>query len=276
MGAFVIVPSSKVWKRKVIGPPLPVLGWLGLGLIMVLLSACGSHVYHQVRKGDTLYSISWRYHQDYHQVAAWNDISPPYVIHEGEWVRVAPPKPGSSPKRVAAAQSPVKPQAAKPQAAVPEKSPSPPPAQAGRQPACSKASPNVPKSPSLVDPADGHWPVPGPIVHRFNPAAPGKKGIDLAGTRGAPVRAAAAGRVVYSGNGLRGYGNLLIVKHSEKFLSAYAHNQKLLVKEGEHVRQGQIIAKMGSTEIDRVLLHFEIRLNGKPVDPLHYLPKRGT
>lgn len=116
------------------------------------------------------------------------------------------------------------------------------------------------------------WPVKGKIVKTFslkgvNP----NKGIDLAGTRGTPVCATADGMVVYSGNGLRGYGQLIILKHTEEYLSAYAHNDQILVKEGAHVKQGQIIAKMGQTEADRVKLHFEIRQNGQPIDPRHLL-----
>ena len=256
-----------------------VVNGLVLAAVVALVSACGSHVYHQVRKGDTLYSVSWRYHQDYHQVAQWNGISPPYIIHEGQWIRVAPPKPDVFPNQVPPPSPGAKSKADKPPNQVAGKSSPYSPPHAERPPRSNESSPRKPPKLAprpLVDPVAWLWPVEGPIVHRFNATAPGKKGIDIAGARGAAVRAAAAGRVVYSGDGLRGYGNLLIVKHSDRFLSAYAHNRVLLVKEGEHVVQGQTIAEMGSTEIDRVLLHFEIRLNGKPVDPLHYLPKRGT
>lgn len=102
---------------------------------------------------------------------------------------------------------------------------------------------------------------------------PGKQGIDIASSAGSIINASAAGKVVYSGNGLRGYGNLIIIKHNEKFLSAYAHNQSILVNEGAFVKQGEAIARMGNTESNQVKLHFQIRINGKPVDPLRYLPK---
>jgi lipoprotein NlpD len=116
-----------------------------------------------------------------------------------------------------------------------------------------------------------HWPARGRVVRRFGSA--GSNGIDIAGRPGQPVRAASAGRVVYSGGGLRGYGELIIVKHNKRYLSAYAHNEEALVKEGDIVAGGQRIATIGRTGTDRVKLHFEIRRDGKPVNPLRYLPK---
>ncbi|MHB1514213.1 MAG: peptidoglycan DD-metalloendopeptidase family protein [Acidiferrobacteraceae bacterium] len=115
------------------------------------------------------------------------------------------------------------------------------------------------------------WPVVGPLLRGFGQH--GNKGIDIGGSLGAAVRAAAAGEVVYAGSGLPGYGKLIILKHNKTFLSAYAHNSRILVKEGEMVRRGQEIAEMGSSGTDRIMLHFEIRLRGNPVDPLHYLPR---
>ncbi|MEJ2687901.1 MAG: peptidoglycan DD-metalloendopeptidase family protein, partial [Gammaproteobacteria bacterium] len=118
------------------------------------------------------------------------------------------------------------------------------------------------------------WPTKGPVIQGYDPEQIGKKGITLGGRMGQPVRAAAGGRVVYSGSGLVGYGRLIIIKHDKDYLSAYANNSKLLVKEGERVRRGQVIARLGSSGINRVALHFEIRRDGKPVNPLRYLPKR--
>jgi lipoprotein NlpD len=116
------------------------------------------------------------------------------------------------------------------------------------------------------------WPADGQVLNRYTESD--SKGVDIAGTRNAPVRAAANGRVVYQGSGLRGYGQLIIIKHNDEFLSAYAHNDRIHVKEGDAVKRGQKIADMGSTGTDRVKLHFEIRRQGVPVDPLKYLPSR--
>jgi lipoprotein NlpD len=116
------------------------------------------------------------------------------------------------------------------------------------------------------------WPVQGTVINKFESKGIGNRGLDIAGRRGEPVRAAASGRVVYSGEGLRGYGRLIIIKHNDDFLSAYAHNDKIFVKENELVKAGQKIASMGSSGAERTKLHFEIRLRGKPVDPLNYLP----
>jgi lipoprotein NlpD len=133
----------------------------------------------------------------------------------------------------------------------------------------------VPK-PALAAPDDGAkldwvWPAKGKIVNGFSEAT-SLKGIDIAGSAGQPITASAAGKVVYAGSGLRGYGKLIIIKHNETYLSAYAHNRDILVKEGQQVGKGQKIAEMGNTDADQVKLHFEIRRQGKPVDPLRYLP----
>lgn len=226
-------------------------------LLALLLGGCGSHVYHQVRPGDTLYSISWHYKQDYQQVARWNELSPPYTIHEGEWLRVAPPGSATDrapPSRIAKNTS----KNAEKQAGVT-------PDQGRRDTQVARAAPSPPLK-------DWIWPVKGEVTRKFTGGKPGKQGIDIAGSAGTPVRAAAGGRVVYSGNGLRGYGNLVIIKHNDKFLSAYAHNQSILVAEGAQVNQGDEIARMGNTESSTVKLHFQIRINGQPVDPLRYLP----
>ncbi|HWC45033.1 MAG TPA: peptidoglycan DD-metalloendopeptidase family protein, partial [Casimicrobiaceae bacterium] len=121
------------------------------------------------------------------------------------------------------------------------------------------------------DHLDWMWPAKGKIVTNFSETA-NLKGIDIAGTAGEPVRASAPGRVVYAGNGLRGYGKLIIIKHNDTYLSAYAHNREILVKEGQQVTRGQKIAEMGNTDADQVKLHFEIRRHGKPMDPTKYLP----
>jgi lipoprotein NlpD len=119
-----------------------------------------------------------------------------------------------------------------------------------------------------------HWPHSGTVIANFSSSGKVNKGIDIAGNPGDSVKAAADGSVVYAGNGLLGYGNLIIVNHNEHYLSAYAHNRKILVKEGEGVKAGQVIAELGSTGTDKPKLHFEIRKNGNPVDPSRYLPRR--
>ena len=240
---------------------------IGISLVLaLLLFGCGAHVFHQVRKNDTLYSISWHYNQDYRQVAKWNGLAPPYTITEGQWLRVAPPGPeaGLAPP-VYSKQAK---EASRPQAGT---------SQPSRPKPVPKAT--VPKAvepkerPASVSNVAWHWPVKGKVIQGFSSNKPGAQGIDIAANQGTLVNAAAAGKVVYSGNGLRGYGNLIIIKHNEKFLSAYAHNQSILVKEGAMVKQGDAIARMGKTESNRVKLHFQIRINGKPVDPMRYLPK---
>lgn len=118
------------------------------------------------------------------------------------------------------------------------------------------------------------WPASGPVLRSFDAGSEGRKGINIGGNSGQPVHAAADGKIVYSGSGLGGYGRLIIIKHNKEFLSAYAHNRKLIASEGEWVRKGQEIALMGNSGTDRVQLHFEIRKHGKPVDPLQYLPPR--
>lgn len=217
----------------------------------------GAHPgHHTVSKGDTLYSIAWIHDLDYRDVARWNGIPRPYRIYPGQRLRldppaVSPPRP-PPPKRV-----PADPPARAPQTR-PESRPVPPP-----QPATRPARQAGAK---LV----WAWPAAGTLQARFDDN--GSKGIDIAGTPGAPIQAASTGKVVYSGSGLRGYGKLIIIKHNNTHLSAYAHNEKLLVEEGERVDGGQRIATMGQSGSDRVKLHFQIRRNGKPVDPLLYLP----
>jgi len=201
-------------------------------------------VLHVVRTGDTLYSIAWDAGLDYRALARWNGISSPYVIRPGQRLRLRPragqgPAPGTRPARAAR----------------------PKPAPGGPNSTQSSASPAW------------AWPTDGPLLRRFSDKS-ASPGIDIGGQPGQVVKSTADGRVVYSGDGLRGYGQLIIVKHNETFLSAYAHNRKLLVSEGEQVKRGQAIAEMGATGTDRVKLHFEIRERGDAVDPLRHLPSR--
>ena len=208
-----------------------------------------------VRRGDTLYGIAFRNGLDYRDVAAWNGIRSPYTIYPGQRLRLYG-SPSAGGRRVATRPSsePVR----------------RPPANTGTRPAPTPA-------PSPAAPASRlgwAWPADGQIIGTYASGDPTRQGIDIAGQRGDPVRAAADGVVVYSGSGLVGYGELVIVKHDDSWLSAYGHNRARLVAEGAKVRAGQQIAEMGRTGADRDMLHFEIRYDGKPVDPLRYLPKR--
>jgi lipoprotein NlpD len=225
---------------------------IALAVSALILSACGSLAYHRVEDGETLYSIGWQYGYDYRTVAAWNDIDAPYVIKPGQWLRVAPPPGGGAGVH----------QAPQPHHII-EASVSPP-------------HDHTPPPPQAHRPIKWSWPARGRLVVKFSPDHPMRKGVDIGGHLGEPVRAAAAGRVVYSGSGLIGYGNLVIIKHNEHYLSAYGYNRTLLVKEGDEVARGQEIAEMGTAASgDKdIKLHFEIRRDGDPVNPLKYLPGR--
>jgi len=236
-------------------------GWhIGLAAAALLLSACGSLVYHRVRQGETLYSIGWEYGYDYRTLARWNGIDAPYVIKPGQWLRMAPP-PGAT--TASGAQTGTAP--------APEAGTAP--HGSGRSaPTVAGVEPPPPHDRSASKDIRWSWPAKGKLLMRFSSHHLAQKGLDIAGTMGEPVRAAAAGRVVYSGDGLKGYGNLIIIKHGAHYLSAYGYNSRLFVKEGDEVSRGQEIAAMGRAGTDRVKLHFEIRRDGDPVDPLDYLP----
>jgi lipoprotein NlpD len=266
--------------------------WL---LLLAGLTACGQMrppggaqvINYAVQPGDTLYSISWRYGYDYRQVAAWNRIRAPYTLTVGQVIRIIPPyqqtaRTGPTPAETAAARSrPVEPTSSTPEPAATTATP-PPTSTTASAPSQSKPSPRP--APSRPAPATTtvqkkailwEWPVQGTQKYAFNPNA-GKKGIGITGSLGQAVHAAADGDVVYSGSGLIGYGNLLIIKHDDIYLSAYGHNRRLLVKEGSKVKRGQKIAEMGESNKDGVVLHFEIRRDGNPVNPRTYLPKTGS
>jgi len=264
--------------------------WL---LALALLAACGGpratapvsdratpqrqpeSEYRGVVRGDTLYSIAWESGRDYKDLAAWNKIPPPYTIKLGQQIRLYPPgagQPGAdkaSAKRTETKTEPAAKPATKPAAAATkEPAPKPKPAPAKTEPTDTAAA----KKPASQEFGPWAWPVKGKILNTFSETG-NNKGLDIGGARNQAIAAAADGRVVYQGSGLRGYGQLIIVKHNDDFLSAYAHNDKLHVKEGDLVKRGQKIAEMGSTGTDLVKLHFEIRRHGVPVDPLRYLPK---
>lgn len=216
---------------------------------------------HRVESGETLYAIAWRYGLDYRELARWNAIPEPFTIHKGQLLRISRPAVIPEPPRPSVAAAP----AVEPREPTPrEGRAAPAPRQSSR-----RAAPPPPRDDRAV--SAWRWPARGKLVGTFGRS--GGKGIDIAGTRGAAVVAAAAGRVVYSGSGLRGYGKLIIVKHNKRYLSAYAHNDHLHVREGETVKSGQRIADMGSTDARTVKLHFEIRRDGRPVDPTRFLPR---
>ncbi|MBE0438581.1 MAG: peptidoglycan DD-metalloendopeptidase family protein [Gammaproteobacteria bacterium] len=205
---------------------------------------------YTVKKGDTLYSISWRYGMDYKTLAAINNIRSPYKIYVGQKLVFK-----SSHQQSTKTTTVTKPQ------------PTP------SKPTSSKTTTNATVA-TTNQALTWHWPTQGKIVSTYSKSAAGRKGIDIAGKSGQSIVAAASGKVVYSGNGLPRYGNLMIIKHNDVYLSAYAHNKTLLFKEGDFVKAGQKIATMGNTGTQNVQLHFEIRRNGKPVDPMRFLPKR--
>ena len=219
----------------------------------------GKPGYYTVKPGDTLIRIGLESGQSWKDVARWNNLENANLIEVGQVLRVVPPV-----ASVAVSDSGgivVRPVAVAPVApAVPAASTSTTP------------KPATPAASAGEDDVAFIWPSSGTLLAGFDEAR--NKGFDISGKAGDPVVAAADGRVVYAGAGLRGYGNLIILKHNNTFLTAYAHNQALLVKEDQAVRKGQKIAEMGSTDADRVKLHFEIRRQGKPVDPVRYLPSR--
>ena len=212
--------------------------------------------YYRVKPGDTLSRIALESGQNFRDLVTWNNLASPDQIEVNQLLRVVPPGAVTAPLEAGVSTAPVA-----------DTSVQSAPLGAATGPLASGPG-NVP----AAGPGNFilEWPVHGPLVSRFDQTR--NKGIDIGGVAGEPVRAAAGGRVVYAGNGLRGYGNLLIIKDNSTFLTAYAHNRVLLVKEGDPVIQGQEIAEMGNTDSDRVALHFELRREGKPVDPVAYLP----
>lgn len=219
---------------------------------------------HVVRAGETLYGISFRFGLRYQDVAAWNGISDPYTIEVGQRLRLRPP--GSMPSsprpddRGIASSTPRRPHPISPNPSRPV------------DPATVAAPPMRPPA-SAVGAPSWRWPAQGQIIGRYVSGDQTQQGINIAGSAGQPILAASDGIVVYSGAGLVGYGELIIIKHSEEWLSAYAHNRRRLVVEGSRVKSGDVIAEMGKTGAIREMLHFEIRRNGKPVDPLAFLPR---
>ncbi|RZA31328.1 MAG: LysM peptidoglycan-binding domain-containing protein [Lysobacteraceae bacterium] len=214
----------------------------------------------QVQRGDTLYGLAFRNGIDFRDLASWNRIGAPYTIYPGQSLRLYPSAGDRGSSSVAArpaatTQNPGRPAVSTAPAATPP------------------VAPTIARSP-VSSGFSWRWPADGAVIGRYSAGDASKQGVDIAGSSGQAVRAGADGVVVYSGGGLVGYGELVIIKHSESWLSAYGHNRKRLVNEGQNVKAGQQIAEMGRSGASRDMLHFEIRYNGKPVDPLQYLPKR--
>ncbi|AFU98188.1 peptidoglycan DD-metalloendopeptidase family protein [Simiduia agarivorans] len=248
-----------------------------VGLLLVLLSALiscagpggGAPVYertqaqtrvgaktHRVQKGETLYSIAFRYGVDYKELSRRNGIGKNYTIYPGQLIYLDVSNTPVTNKSQPVAKQP----AAKSRT------------QVAKKPVSEPAKPAA-RTVQFTD-FRWTWPANGRILRAYSPKSGLNKGIDIEGRLGEPVLSAAPGTVVYAGDGLRGYGRLVIIKHNDQFLSAYAHNSKLLVKEGEVIKGNQKIAEIGSSGTDTTKLHFEIRREGEPVDPLLYLPKR--
>jgi lipoprotein NlpD len=216
-------------------------------LCLLVLSACTSTLVdyesgtHVVQSGETLYTIAWRHGVDHRSLAVWNGLNDPNLIFVGQRIRLRPPS-GSTAR------------------------PAPRPA------ASTAPARNLPPPPSLPAPT-WRWPTRGPIVSQFGTAGQVASGLGIGGQVGQDINSAAAGRVVYAGSGLIGYGQLVIVEHNETYLTAYGHNSRLLVEQGQTVRQGEKIAEMGLGPGRVPRLHFEIRRNGVPVDPVQHLPR---
>lgn len=239
---------------------------------------------YYVRKGDTLYAIAFSYGLDPMDVAQMNGISSPYTIYPGQKIKLTAPSVSSQGGKSA---SGVQISAAKTPGQVTTKTIESPVSSTRSSTEQVKTTPKVSSSKATEkptsnkqpvsgksDPKGWKWPTNGRVLRGFVAGDPARNGLDIAGKEGQSITASAAGQVVYSGNGLIGYGELIIVKHSEKMLSAYAHNRVRLVKEGDQVWAGQKIAEMGRNSRNEQLLHFEIRALGKPVNPLNYLPKQ--
>jgi lipoprotein NlpD len=222
-----------------------------------------THGTHLVQPGESLYEIAWRYGRDYRDIAQANNISAPYVIYPGQRINLKAPKRNTN----TYATRVMKPEV--PSHSV-ENTKSTPALQVKTN--SSKPIEKSSQVPAATFKNDWQWPVKGKVIKHYSSSGVGLKGIAIAGDLGKEVKAPANVKVVYRGQGLSGYGQLIIIKHNDTYLSAYGHNSQLLVKEGQNVNKGQVIAHMGRTDTDSVKLHFEVRKNGRPIDPLNVLP----
>jgi lipoprotein NlpD len=271
IGAPVAAPSSS--------PGAPPITTDASGKPLPGIENYGKPGYYAVRPGDTIRRIGTETGQNWRDIARWNNLENPDLIEVGQVLRVIPPA-GVTPAPTAT-PAPLTADAARTgPSAGPGTITAAAPAPATAASAAAKPTPSIvtasPATPAATASGDEDvgwiWPAQGSLIAGFDEAK--NKGLDIGGKAGDSVLAAADGRVVYAGAGLRGYGNLIILKHNNTYLTAYAHNRTLLVKEDQSVQKGQKIAEMGNSDADRVKLHFEIRRQGKPVDPARYLPAR--
>ncbi len=248
-----------------------------IGMLALALAACSSSVVREngsgsgpvtssrakpgatvvVKRGDNLYRIATDNGITLRDLAAWNGLASPYTIHPGQRIRLYPSSGSASGSAGRGSTATTR-----------------APTRGAGTAATASTPPPAPPRPPVDSGLSWRWPADGELIGRFAGGDPTKQGIDIAGKSGAPVRAASDGVVVYSGSGLVGYGELIIIKHNDQWLSAYGHNRNRLVNEGAVVKSGQQIAEMGRSGAARDMLHFEVRYNGKPVDPLSYLPRR--
>jgi lipoprotein NlpD len=257
--------------------PSPSAGAEGARPVPMGAENAGKPGYYTVKPGDTLIRVGLETGQNWRDLQRWNSLENANLLEVGQVLRVVPPGQDASvvaTRPVTSIRVEPRPLDAKaPTAGGSAPSASAPAPAATPTVAAAPAPAAAPTPPAATDDDPGWaWPASGPVLTGFDEAR--NKGLSIGGKAGDPVLAAADGRVVYAGSGLRGYGNLVIIKHNATFLTAYAHNQTLLVKEDQAVKRGQKIAEMGSSDADRVKLHFEIRRQGKPVDPARLLPSR--
>ncbi len=246
------------------------------------IPASGIHI---VESGETLFSIGFRYGLDYKELAAFNRITPPYTIFPMQKIRLGI-QPGTATAQADSGKTPISPPetkvaatkntetksevaVSKPNVVIPSSSPV-----IVNTPSSNKAEPLAPIQTNDAPISAWDWPVDGEVVTRFSNAGVSSKGINIKANEGSLIKAVANGTVVYAGSGLIGYGNLVIVKHNEVYLSAYAYNERILVKEQQNVQMGDSLAVIGGKGNERPLLHFEVRRDGRPIDPLSVLPKR--
>ncbi|MBA6390450.1 peptidoglycan DD-metalloendopeptidase family protein [Colwellia sp. BRX10-3] len=264
---LIIVAINGCSSRSKPAPVVDVQGSLPLSQ-RLKNSVTGSE--YIVKKGETLYSIAWRADVDVRTLATINNIKAPYNIFPQQklFLTKNPSKPSPNSTKRKSYNSSKQKVITKPIAQKKKQ-------EYGGNVAEQKTSKKVQQQATAFSQKirKWRWPAKGKVIHKFSSAKQGNKGIDIAGRRGDSVKATADGKVVYAGDALQGYGQLVIVKHNEDYLSAYAHNDRILVKEQQVVKAGQVIAKMGDTDAERVMLHFEVRFRGKSVNPMKYLPK---
>lgn len=256
---FIVLVLASCSSRKTPAPVIEVEGAIPLSNKIKNSIKATEYI---VKKGETLYSISWRSGIDVRDIAKWNNITTPYQIFPGQKIKL-----------INQLRSPVKKSLQKSNGNIDK-------IKVVKKPIAQKKNPAYG---GIVDKKSidlnqkvrrWKWPTKGKVITYFSSQQQISKGINIAGKRGQPVWSTADGKVVYAGDALSGYGKLIIVKHNEDYLSAYAHNDRILVKEQQTVKAGDEIAKMGSTDTDKVMLHFEVRFRGKSVDPMKYLSKK--